>query len=296
MNTSLNRQPFLDLKLDEILAFTSQFQLTPFHDSSLISRFLTDFISSEKLVFDIFQEKERVAVAVLLDGLKNGANSANLEIVGLNTKADANSIFTMILNYSKESLPSFRDAIDINYYESFPVSSSLLIANGFKFSYSMYDMITSSPRIVGTQMMPSFSLSRLTEVDFEEYHSVVMKAFEKNEDTNIPPLKEMWQHLLKAKLPPTILRKNDSVIGFFSLNIDDSTPNSGVVNTLGLLPDYRGIGLGRLLLNDALIQLCDCGVKTFKLAVSAKNEKALSLYHHFGFEVHEKSSVFRWQR
>lgn len=278
------------------MAFASAYQLAPFHNSSLIERFLTELVSSNDLVFDISHEKERVAVAALLDRPKNGANSANLEIVALDTRVDPQSIMTTILNLSKKALPSFRDAIDINYYESFPISSSLFSANGFKLSYSMYDMVTSCPQFTCTQIASTFNFSKLVDVDFEEYHSVVMKVFEKNEDANVPPMEEMLKHLSKTKLPPTILREGSRIIGFLSLQMDDRTQNSGEINTIGLLPDYRGQGLGKLLLEEALAQLRNYGVKTFKLSVSAKNERALELYQQFGFRIHEKSSVYRWSR
>lgn len=106
MNIVFKRLPFSKSNLAEIMSFAQTNQLAPFYNSSLIKRFLTDLVSSEKLVFDIFYNQERVAVAALLDRTKNGANTANLEIIGLNVENNISELFTMLLNLSKESLPA----------------------------------------------------------------------------------------------------------------------------------------------------------------------------------------------
>lgn len=123
-----------------------------------------------------------------------------------------------------------------------------------------------------------------------------MNAFEKNEEANISPLEEMRTHLLKAVIPPTALRKDERIIGFLDLKIDEREPNHGEINTIGLLPEFRGMGFGKLLLEEAICQLSERGVMKFSLSVSANNENALHLYQQFGFVVQEKSTVYRWKR
>lgn len=296
MTTNFKRQPFSKSNLAEIMSFAQTNQLAPFYNSSLIKRFLTDLVSSENLVFDIFYNQERVAVAALLDRTKNGANTANLEIIGLQAESNINELFTMLLNLSKESLPANRDAVDISYYESFPISPSLFVVNEFEPSYSIYDMVMTKPQLGSKQIELPFTFSKLQEDDFEEYHSIVMNAFEKNEEANISPLEEMRTYLFKAVIPPTVLLKDKRIIGFLDLKIDEREPESGEINTIGLLPEFRGMGLGKLLFKEAICQMSDYGVKKFSLSVSANNENALHLYQQFGFVVQEKSSVYRWKR
>lgn len=296
MSTEFKRQPFSQLRLEEVLTFAQANQVAPFYNYSLIKRFLIDLVSSEDLVFDIFCNQERVAIAALLDRTKNGANTANLEIVGLKAVTDINELFTMLLNLSKESVPAYRNAVDISYYESFPIPPSLFAACGFEPSYTIYDMEMTQPILSKKQAEQPLAFSKLIEDDFEEYHAVVLSTFKNNEDANISPLEEMRAHLLKSTIPPTVLRNHQRIIGFLDLKIDEGSPTIGEINTIGVLPEYRSKGLGKLLIEEAIRQLNDHGVKSFRLSVSANNENALQLYQQVGFVVKEKSSVYRWKK
>ena len=70
--------------------------------------------------------------------------------------------------------------------------------------------------------------------------------------------------------------------------VADSMPNYGRplghVKDIAVHPEYRGRGLGRLLLGRALGVLEADGASTVKLEVRAGNEPALALYREFGFE------------
>ncbi len=63
---------------------------------------------------------------------------------------------------------------------------------------------------------------------------------------------------------------------------DDAEPY-GEVKLIGVLPGWRGLGLGRALLRWGVRRLQDRGVPTIALAVSAANEHALRLYEAHGF-------------
>jgi mycothiol synthase len=63
---------------------------------------------------------------------------------------------------------------------------------------------------------------------------------------------------------------------------DDERPY-GEVKLIGVLPPWRGRGLGRALLRWGVRHLQDRGVPTIALAVSAANEHALRMYEAHGF-------------
>jgi mycothiol synthase len=58
----------------------------------------------------------------------------------------------------------------------------------------------------------------------------------------------------------------------------------GFVNTIGVLPAWRGRGLGRELLRWSIARLRAVGAETIELSVEAANERALGLYRRTGFE------------
>lgn len=63
-----------------------------------------------------------------------------------------------------------------------------------------------------------------------------------------------------------------------------SEPATGSVNLIGVLPEWRGRGLGRELLRWAIRDLRRRGASVVELAVEAANERATLLYRRHGFE------------
>jgi ribosomal protein S18 acetylase RimI-like enzyme len=57
----------------------------------------------------------------------------------------------------------------------------------------------------------------------------------------------------------------------------------GAIQNLGVLPDYRGIGLGRALVERALTGFHHAGLRRAYLEVTAENNAAVQLYRSFGF-------------
>jgi mycothiol synthase len=80
----------------------------------------------------------------------------------------------------------------------------------------------------------------------------------------------------------------EAPIGFVRIAVapsedDDSSP-VGDVRLVGVLPEWRGRGLGRELLRWAVVELRARGAGRISLSVEAENERALGLYRRTGFE------------
>jgi len=54
---------------------------------------------------------------------------------------------------------------------------------------------------------------------------------------------------------------------------------------IGLLREYRGLGLGSKLLNKTLITAIERGLERVELDVYASNHNAINLYKNFNFKV-----------
>lgn len=65
----------------------------------------------------------------------------------------------------------------------------------------------------------------------------------------------------------------------------------GMIQNLGVLADYRGLGLGRALLLRCLHGFRAVGLRRAFLEVTARNTRAVRLYHQAGFVV--RKSFFR---
>jgi len=57
----------------------------------------------------------------------------------------------------------------------------------------------------------------------------------------------------------------------------------GAVQNVGVLPEYRGLGLGRALVNRALWGFHQAGLRRAYLEVTAENRSAVQLYRALGF-------------
>lgn len=71
-------------------------------------------------------------------------------------------------------------------------------------------------------------------------------------------------------------------IGKVHIEADSGT---GAIYGLGILPEYRGKGFGRQLLQLAIGKLKEKGLSKIKLQVVVKNTNALKLYQSCGFEI-----------
>jgi ribosomal protein S18 acetylase RimI-like enzyme len=58
----------------------------------------------------------------------------------------------------------------------------------------------------------------------------------------------------------------------------------GAIQNVGVLPTYRGLGLGRALVHRALAGFCQAGLHRAYLEVTAENGPAVQLYRHVGFQ------------
>lgn len=77
------------------------------------------------------------------------------------------------------------------------------------------------------------------------------------------------------------------VAGPCDLPVDDMPPNSGELIRFYLLRDYQGSGLGRRMLDPALVWLHEQFDHVF-LSVYSENVKAQRLYERYGFEKVQK--------
>lgn len=65
----------------------------------------------------------------------------------------------------------------------------------------------------------------------------------------------------------------------------------GEIQNLGVMPDYRGMGLGQALLLKALNGFAEVGLRRASLEVTANNELAVRMYRRLGFRCYK--TVYR---
>lgn len=88
----------------------------------------------------------------------------------------------------------------------------------------------------------------------------------------------------------------DRTVGYCWTRINRETNarlkrKKGRIHMMGVDPDYRGRGFGKLMLHEGLCHLKNQGVEIVELTTDSKNTAACELYRSVGFEVH---SVILW--
>jgi ribosomal protein S18 acetylase RimI-like enzyme len=85
--------------------------------------------------------------------------------------------------------------------------------------------------------------------------------------------------------PQFVALSDGKVVGWCDVT-PDGRPIQAHCGTLGmgLLPDYRGRGIGKSLLNVTLAKACEHGFKRVQLQVHESNVRAIALYRRAGFE------------
>ena len=104
--------------------------------------------------------------------------------------------------------------------------------------------------------------------------------------TSYVPFLHLIQSIFKENL---VARMEKKVVGFIStLNVFSN--ETALLLQFAVLPEYRGKGIGKGLMNNILRLLKRNGYKKVCLRVDVKNKKAIKLYERIGFK--KKKKIF----
>lgn len=103
----------------------------------------------------------------------------------------------------------------------------------------------------------------------------------------VPPLEAsvaFYRSLAKAGFPHLVAEDDGRVVGWCDVTpvFGDARSHVGVIG-LGLLPDYRGKGHGRRMMEEAVRRSWELGLTRPELTVRVDNANAIALYEKLGF-------------
>ncbi len=95
---------------------------------------------------------------------------------------------------------------------------------------------------------------------------------------------QMRRLVFRANSITLVEEGEDSLRGYLTMLM---RRNSDLANleTIGVLPDYQGEGVGTRLLTEAERKLMDMGMRRFRLEVSAGNKQAIAMYQRAGYNI-----------
>jgi ribosomal protein S18 acetylase RimI-like enzyme len=115
------------------------------------------------------------------------------------------------------------------------------------------------------------------------------KAFHGDDDPPFDDACERAVHVLAAGSPfgcAWLAKQDGKAIGYVVVTVGFSLEyggHDGFVDDLYLVPEARGKGLGKTLIDFAIRQAVELGIRTLHLEVEADNDRASALYLRAGF-------------
>ena len=91
------------------------------------------------------------------------------------------------------------------------------------------------------------------------------------------------------------LLKDESIVGLATVKPSDTASKTGVLFVFGLLPEYRGLGLGKALLS-GLLERIRGQFHRLEVETSSFNLPAITMYRQCGFHAGRAKVALHWWR
>ena len=169
-------------------------------------------------------------------------------------------------------------------------------ALGLRYRSSLWQFDLAADRVVPSPAFPEDVITRafdpMVDADLDAWLRFMLAAFE-GHPTQMTWTLPVIRHIHAAPdfdpsaILVTVAADAPTVpIAFGLVRVDEPARRVrvGEVMLIGVLPAWRGRGLGRELLRWAVSELRDRGAGAVQLSVEARNERATNLYRRHGFE------------
>lgn len=291
---SFRRQPFAASDADALAEFCVA-QGGPY-DAGLVKQLLRELTSDAAGVVVLHDADGVALVATVIDRVRNGADAASLEMLGVRAPVPAGIFTRLVLEPAVAFARSGeRRALHVALQPSrLPADGAehALRDAGFERAYDTFEMRRPSsapPPPTPDALPPGWTWAQLDGARVDEAHTALVAMFRDAPATNIIPIEDFRTAVTSGAARWRALLDGDRIAGLVR-----AVPHGdrGEVRILGRIPAYRGQGLGPRLLAEGLRVLADAGLREVDLHVEAANEEALDLYHRFGFKILTRTPVF----
>ncbi len=235
-----------DIEKIDILNFSQQYPWVLSYPVALKKRFLSEFVSTNKLIFDIHDNDGRLASAVLLDKVNNVSNDACLEILGMREGVDPTPLVAQFIELSKERSPLHRAGFQFAIDENSEITEDFLQKRGLAYHYATFNMQKKSMKESSQKKNPNISFALSS--DAHSVYKVLCESFSQNLDTSIPDF-DVWRpKFLRSPGSHFFLWKEQSEIMGFANLVEPENGESCEIKIIGVLPQHRERGIGDSLL------------------------------------------------
>ncbi len=119
---------------------------------------------------------------------------------------------------------------------------------------------------------------------YSEFIAHERRYWGKTEPKTLPETLEMFNTAITRGVPSLVVLDDEKLIGHADLTVPLGEGHTHLGSLgMGLLPPYRGRGLGFRLLKEIVTAGWKCGLERIELSAYGSNTLAIALYERFGF-------------
>ena len=265
-------------------------------------RFLTTLVRGPEAVLVRPSREDPAAVAVMLDTCENGANAAELLLLGIDAvRATPADLASIAAHGVRLAVTGPRTHLDIATYDGCPWPKEVLAQLGFAHAYSFFELerpLAGEPSIPRSPLPAGLSWDTLAPARAEEYVALVRRVMRAIEGVNFPPREEYLAHTRAAAAAghTRVLidgsRPGAPIVAWVRTTLDEPAKR-GELMTLGRDDGFTGAGLGEHLVLEGMRAVAARGAEDAALQVAASNPKALGLYERMGFRIRQETKILR---
>jgi ribosomal protein S18 acetylase RimI-like enzyme len=168
-----------------------------------------------------------------------------------------------------------------------------------KVRYLTYDL--AGEPLLRAEAPPGFSLVQIQKVDEEDLYRCHHAAFEAgdaeyfhrmNDKERRADFQRINSVQARSDAASLALLQGQRVVG---LTLVFSEGQYSTLDSIGIHPQFRRVGLGECLLRHCLKQAADHGSTSMSLICDIQNQRALELYKKVGFEDRGGSITYEWK-
>jgi len=291
----MNRVPFSPGDAGAVVAFCLAHGAGE-HDAALLRLLLVDLTSDAAGVVVLGDGEGVALVATVVDRVRNGADAASLETLGVRVPPAAPSFIDLVVEPAVAfARAGERRALQVVLpppLASVPGIEGALGGAGFAHAFDTFDMrrpASAPPPALPEPLPPGWSWAPIDAGRADAAHAALAEIFRDALSTHLMPLDDFRQAVASGAAVWRALLDGERIAGLVR-----AIPHGGrgEIRVLGRVPAYRGRGLGPRLLAEGLRLLRAAGAGDVTLAVEAANDRALDLYRRFGFEIVTRTPVF----
>jgi ribosomal protein S18 acetylase RimI-like enzyme len=196
-------------------------------------------------------------------------------------------------------LMNLTDDIRSTYDRYRPLYESAGMRRGNEWSQMICDLTTSE--LIEPDLPVGFSLRPIVEVSNDEIWPCYNETFLSSSDRRYldqteAQRRENFDDFFSRSKPieedaSLLLYFGERIVGFHKIDI---ISEGGFVNGVGIHPEFRRRGLGRLLMTASLVRAARNKMMNVILEVDIENHRAIALYEHLGFKKRRGSISHIW--